>query len=176
MKSAILTVIALLGFAMNASADELAKLGSVKALEQIVKCSQAITPATQYIDYQSIDGSPEGSEALKMPLASQIADGTEVELRALVSKYRKTLVRQLSAVTAPTVLTAAELNNGRASVKENFRKALISANHPCSEVSDANVRTAFQNAGDAVVEGFIRYNQKSSGYETANRSAASNSH
>lgn len=173
MKAFILSITLSLGFVSQAFAEDPARVNAIRAIEQYVTCSTAIKPATQYIDYKSIDGSDEGSEALSMPDQLTLADGTVKDLRAISAKYRKTLLRQLSAVTAPTVLTAAELNNGRKSLRENFRKALISANHPCATVQDGTVRSAFRDAGDAVVEGFIRYNQKTAGYEKSQHTSAS---
>lgn len=173
MKAFILGVTTILGFATTAFAEDSARLNAIRSIEQYVSCSTAISPATQYIDYKSIDGSDEGSEALKLPDQLVLLDGTAKELRTISSKYRKTLIRQLSAVTAPTVVTAAELNNGRKSLKENFRKGLISANHPCATVQDGTVRSAFRDAGDAVVEGFIRYNQKTAGYQKGEHTSAS---
>ncbi len=175
MKSFVLGVIAVLGMASTAFAEDTAKANALKAIEQYVTCSSAIAPATQYIDFKSIDGSDEGSHTLKMPHEIVVADGTAEVMKKIASKYRKVLIRQLSAVTAPTVLTAAELNSGRKSLKDNFRKALIDANNPCAVVQDGTVRAAFREAADAVVEGFIRYNQKTAGYEKqGQRTSASN--
>lgn len=174
MKAYILGVTAILGLAVQANAEDPARVNAIRTIEQYVSCSTAISTATQYIDYKSIDGSDEGSEALKMPDQLLLADGTTKELRTVANKYRKTLIRQLSAVTAPTVMTAAGLNNGRKSLRENFRKGLISANHPCGIIEDGTIRSAFRDAGDAVVEGFLRYNQKTAGYEKGQHTSASN--
>lgn len=159
MKISTALVIALITFSNTSFADTANDLQNIKLY---TLCLDALSPIRQYMppDKTGPGLTTTSAEQLEQ-LLSTVPSAARVEVLTTTLKTVKNAVwSQLNAVTPELMAHAANQEKGLDQARSNFRKAFLSANNPCSRISDPGFSSKFARTEDLVLAGMIQLSQQ----------------